>query len=642
MKKIFAIVTSLAIAGLIIAPAPAQADAISDLQATIDALQAQLNDALAQLVALGGGVGGVGVSCTFTRALSPGSTGADVQCLQRYLNDAGNTVAASGVGSAGNETQYYGSLTTAAVGAWQDANGVAYGAYRGYFGPVSQAKYNALSAGGTPGDPVTPPSGGAEGNLTVTLESTPSSGTDVNEGETLTVVSYKVKATESSLILQRVDLKFNARAWLYLDSVAIYADGSLVKEIAATEANFTEVTVSSNYSLRFGNLSVNIPEDGQVIISVKVTVIASLPSASDKDAIGITALANAFRAIDESGLNQYSSVLSAKTFDAKVLNTGTLEITANADNPTARPVMINETAQTTGVVLLRVNIKAKNNDVIIRTIRVNAANGSTTGPIDTLWLYEGDTLLSSTGSITSATSTFAEVDLTIPKDTTKTLTVKGTILKAQGNFVTTGAAVASSTMTIEPNTNGITAEDASDFTTVTSGNISGSTVTSGKAYYYVKAPSLALNSASITQLVVSTGTQVYYGKLQARIKIDVTAKGGDIFFPTYAFSAGTAASSAFVAATNTVAASTTITYTYDSNANSDTTNVYVVRGNETKWFEVTAIILNGSGGTDALMYGLINRINWNTTATSATQSPNAWTWGLNDFKTTSAQIEAFR
>ena len=91
-------------------------------------------------------------NCGFTRSLTVRSTGADVKCLQQYLNSTAFKIAASGAGSPGGETTYFGTLTRSAVANWQAANGVAPAA--GYFGPISQAKYNALMAGGptpTPG-----------------------------------------------------------------------------------------------------------------------------------------------------------------------------------------------------------------------------------------------------------------------------------------------------------------------------------------------------------------------------------------------------------------------------------------------------------------------------------------------------------
>ena len=55
------------------------------------------------------------VSCDFSRDLEMGIDGEDVRCLQRYLNSAGFTVALSGVGSPGNETSLFRTLTKEAV-----------------------------------------------------------------------------------------------------------------------------------------------------------------------------------------------------------------------------------------------------------------------------------------------------------------------------------------------------------------------------------------------------------------------------------------------------------------------------------------------------------------------------------------------
>ena len=181
MKKLIAIATTLTVAAMIVGPGTANALTVAELQAQIDLLLAQITTLQSQLVALGGTTTGTGVavSCTFSRNLYPGMSGADVKCLQQYLNASGNTVSATGAGSPGNETEYFGSRTQGGVQKWQDANGVVYGNYGGYFGPKSITKYNALAAAGTtPVDngtiPVTPSAGG----LSVTLaSSTPASDT---------------------------------------------------------------------------------------------------------------------------------------------------------------------------------------------------------------------------------------------------------------------------------------------------------------------------------------------------------------------------------------------------------------------------------------------------------------------------------
>lgn len=93
--------------------------------ATAEEMQQMINDLLAQVAALQGGMGGStsgAAMCpyTWTRTLTSGATGMDVMKLQQFLNsDADTRVSASGVGSAGMETEYYGPATAAAVSKFQ-------------------------------------------------------------------------------------------------------------------------------------------------------------------------------------------------------------------------------------------------------------------------------------------------------------------------------------------------------------------------------------------------------------------------------------------------------------------------------------------------------------------------------------------
>ena len=65
------------------------------------------------------------------------STGNDVKLLQQFLNCSGFTVSNSGVGSAGNETMYFGNLTKQALSRFQAANNIK--PSTGYFGPLTKA-----------------------------------------------------------------------------------------------------------------------------------------------------------------------------------------------------------------------------------------------------------------------------------------------------------------------------------------------------------------------------------------------------------------------------------------------------------------------------------------------------------------------
>lgn len=81
---------------------------------------------------------------TFTRNLELGMTGADVKELQKFLNNNGFAIAASGVGSAGNETTSFGSMTKSALAKFQSANKISPAV--GYFGSITRSAVNKLIA----------------------------------------------------------------------------------------------------------------------------------------------------------------------------------------------------------------------------------------------------------------------------------------------------------------------------------------------------------------------------------------------------------------------------------------------------------------------------------------------------------------
>ncbi len=78
---------------------------------------------------------------TFSRDLAIGSTGLDVQNLQKYLNHTGFSVAASGFGSPGYETTYFGTATQSALMRFQSRYGIT---SHGRFDSTTRAKIRAL------------------------------------------------------------------------------------------------------------------------------------------------------------------------------------------------------------------------------------------------------------------------------------------------------------------------------------------------------------------------------------------------------------------------------------------------------------------------------------------------------------------
>ncbi len=119
--------------------------------ATTAELQAQIAQLLAQISALQAQLGTGSTSSasySFAKDLTLGSKGADVKGLQQFLNNNGYTVAATGAGSKGLETEYFGPATKAALAKFQAAKGISPAA--GYFGPKTRQVVNATAGtGGT-------------------------------------------------------------------------------------------------------------------------------------------------------------------------------------------------------------------------------------------------------------------------------------------------------------------------------------------------------------------------------------------------------------------------------------------------------------------------------------------------------------
>ncbi|MCX6789398.1 MAG: hypothetical protein NTZ42_02195, partial [Candidatus Gribaldobacteria bacterium] len=127
-KKILSAITTLAVVVMMVAPiAPVGAATADELAKSIADATALLNSLNQQLGTMQSGAtvtpvvsGSACAGITFSRNLTIGSKGNDVKCLQTILNKSADTqVAASGVGSYGNETTYFGGLTKIAVVKYQ-------------------------------------------------------------------------------------------------------------------------------------------------------------------------------------------------------------------------------------------------------------------------------------------------------------------------------------------------------------------------------------------------------------------------------------------------------------------------------------------------------------------------------------------
>lgn len=126
-------------------PAATSSMVLTSTPVSTSSLQAQLDMLLAELQALEAKAGittNASSSYTFTRNLTIGSKGSDVEALQHYLNTHGFPVNATPTyaGSLGYETQYFGKATQTALAEFQKSVGISPAV--GFFGPITRAYVN--------------------------------------------------------------------------------------------------------------------------------------------------------------------------------------------------------------------------------------------------------------------------------------------------------------------------------------------------------------------------------------------------------------------------------------------------------------------------------------------------------------------
>jgi len=271
---------------------------IADLEAQIQALLATITQLQASLVVLQGGAPSASVSCSFTRDLTMGSSGADVKCLQQYLNsDADTKVADSGVGSPGNETEFFGSLTKAAAIKWQDKFSaqvlapVNLSAGTGYWGNSSRSYYSSLAAAApsTPGVPSVPGVIVPASGISVSLASdTPVAATIPKKASNVPYFKFNLagKGKVSTIVVRRV----GAGATGDFDNVYLYDGGTRL--VSGRSVN------SSTHRVTFTGLNLDIDGVKQLLVTADV---ATSPGSANRNAFQIDAVDSITSDVEISG-----------------------------------------------------------------------------------------------------------------------------------------------------------------------------------------------------------------------------------------------------------------------------------------------------------------------------------------------------
>ena len=628
MKKFTAIALTLALA-LTIAPASTagavdlEGMTVDELQALLTQLQAQLAEMTGTTPAVSGDLPAACAGISFTRNLALGTTGTDVKCLQAMLNmDPETQLAASGVGSAGQETEYFGSLTRAAVIKFQNKYAsevltpIGLTAGTGFVGTQTIAKLNTMltTAPTTPTTPTIPADTGddeegvedgdeegvedddeeyadVEGELEVKVTPSPINNQEIAWGsENVSVMGIELKAKHSPIKVSRIDIEFNnARPFDYINHLAIYDGENALAGKAVNSANLTGT--GNTRTMRITGFDVTVPADGSKVLTVKVSNESRPRVTGSSNTLTITVKAGAVRGVDGAKLTQYNTGTAARTFyNDSAAEGAKLEVKINTNSP-EEGIAITDEDSTTQHELLRFDVKATKNAGKITDIVFDATGSATGAHIVAYKLYDGSTLLGSESY--SATPTFSGLEIEIAKDTTKTLRVEVEMKKAI-NGVT-------SSIAISPTSTKITAESANDEAVT----LSGSTVTGETIYFYEAAPVISNITTGITS---GTDTNGKTKSIEATISFNLAAVGGDIEISTASITARMATTTGDVTPTSGAA---TITVDVATRIVGETAEVVNVTTNQPETVEVT-ILLTGESVPTGQYYGYVEGLIWDT------------------------------
>lgn len=192
---------------------------------------AQLQALVAQLQAQQGGT--PATSYTFTKNLTLGAKGDDVNALQQVLISGGYLKIAAPTG-------YFGPATQAALAAWQKANNITPAV--GYFGPKTRAAMSSVATGGTTGGTVVIPS-----SAYLKVEAAGPAATTIPDG---------------SLYNKVLKLKFMAGSQEEKVTGVTVTRGGFT-----ANTNITGVSVWDDNGNRYGNIVTALTADGKATIS---------------------------------------------------------------------------------------------------------------------------------------------------------------------------------------------------------------------------------------------------------------------------------------------------------------------------------------------------------------------------------------
>jgi peptidoglycan hydrolase-like protein with peptidoglycan-binding domain len=642
-SKAFVAVVAAAMVFSLVAPAAKAA--------TAEELQAQITALMAQITALQGGTtattpatgAAMADKFTFTRALTLGSTGADVTALQNHLIKNGYAIAAGATG-------YFGEQTRSAVAAWQTAVGITPAA--GYFGPVSQAKYAASMAATTPTTPGTGTTtddgddtdsadlGSDEGTID-TFDEVSSADSNINEGEIGEVFAFTAEI-EGDVMVDRVDFYMDTAASSdsaddYFQGAMLMVDGEEVGSIDVDdfdEDSYNEVTTGTGdeYRLRFTGLDLVFVDGDEPEFTLAFEANSSIDSGDLSTDWSVELADDSVRYTDGKGFSESTGADIVEPFGFDAEEVAELDITESNDNPDAATLEVDDEDDSEELTVLAFEIEEKNGlDVTIEDMTVTVTTLGTTDEsvvVAEAKLFNGAEELGSESVPNGGVVLFENLGLEIGADETAELEVK--LVFAGAEDYAEGDQVSAAFTSID---------DAEDENGNDEGDMSISGSADGKVH--------TLRSTGISVEIVSAETEVNTedgannDSVDFTWEVEITAFGNDTVYINKDFAdvvssgAATDLDQIYAVTVSAGAALTGVSGTITSDAddvNGDDTAYGAVYNGETFYkissgnSETFTIVVSGTNQTDTKQVrAALSNIEWTTDLVTSATAENGST-----------------
>lgn len=312
----------------------------------------------------------------FVRDLTVGATGSDVLALQKFLNSKGFVIAATGAGSPGLESTYFGSLTRSALARYQAANGIVPAA--GYFGPLTRGNVNANYQ--TPATPTTPSTGvlkGGAGDLADVKKVTSGTETEVAEGREEKVLAMELEADDNSdLAITSIRVKAtvgndgSTRLNRYADEIIVYM-GS--KEVGSMDVS----DFSRSGAVHTGTITLKdaIIRQGDKARFYVAFVANDVIDSNDQDNT-VALSVDRIRYEDASGAiltDSQSDITATVSFEDATQNDGAkVQSSSSSPDSTLLKVEDNSNSDEYHVFTFKINADSDSSDVVITNIDIDA------------------------------------------------------------------------------------------------------------------------------------------------------------------------------------------------------------------------------------------------------------------------------